>query len=259
MLVQFVSDIHLELGPRQLPRVPGARVLVIAGDLGKPFDPTYETFLRSLSDYERVFLVAGNHEFWSSGKTVDKIEAKLARLQSVSNVYYLSHRTPAITFEDVTFVGATLWSDVPVSPEPGAFVLGQVGDYKQIKLRRPGASRKTCITTAEVAEWHKRDVQYLTDATSKIADASKITGASTKLVVATHHAPSFRSSLRFDEFSRAYYSNLDSLVEQSGAKFWIHGHTHKAVHYRIGGTSVVSAPMGYPGELGDYAPAAIEI
>lgn len=40
-------------------------------------------------------------------------------------------------------------------------------------------------------------------------------------------------------------SNLDDLVEASGAVLWVHGHTHASCDYRIGRTRVVCNPRGY--------------
>jgi hypothetical protein len=39
------------------------------------------------------------------------------------------------------------------------------------------------------------------------------------------------------------------LVERSGDRLWIHGHTHTPCDYVIGETRVVCNPRGYPGEL----------
>lgn len=64
----------------------------------------------------------------------------------------------------------------------------------------------------------------------------------------THHAPSLRSvptEWRDDLMSAAYASNLDWLVEESGAALWVHGHIHSSADYMIGRTRVVCNPRGY--------------
>jgi hypothetical protein len=43
----------------------------------------------------------------------------------------------------------------------------------------------------------------------------------------------------------AFVSDLDSLVADSGATLWVHGHTHYPVDYAIGRTRVFSNPRGY--------------
>ncbi len=69
-------------------------------------------------------------------------------------------------------------------------------------------------------------------------------------VVMTHHLPSARSVAgRYADsaYNAAYASNLDALVEHSGAALWIHGHTHVSQDYTIGTTRVICNPRGYVG------------
>jgi hypothetical protein len=71
-VVQLVSDVHCEFfdyrKPHSLPRIephPNAVFLVLAGDIGYPFQPSYETFLRQCSrDFPVVLVIAGNHDLW---------------------------------------------------------------------------------------------------------------------------------------------------------------------------------------------------
>jgi hypothetical protein len=75
--------------------------------------------------------------------------------------------------------------------------------------------------------------------------------AGKKVVVITHNLPSIRSipeRYRTDLVSAAFASNLDDLVERSGALLWLHGHTHTACDYMIGRTRVLCNPRGYPQE-----------
>ena len=51
-----------------------------------------------------------------------------------------------------------------------------------------------------------------------------------------------------DLVSAAYASPLDELVESSRARFWLHGHNHQSVNYKIGGTQILCNPRGYPDE-----------
>ena len=39
---------------------------------------------------------------------------------------------------------------------------------------------------------------------------------------------------------------IGDAVEQSGAKLWIHGHTHGSRDYMLGQTRVICNPRGYP-------------
>ena len=52
--------------------------------------------------------------------------------------------------------------------------------------------------------------------------------------------------------SPAFASNLDELVAQ--ADYWLHGHVHDALDYRIGRARVLANPGGYPHERGGFRP-----
>jgi predicted phosphodiesterase len=85
-------------------------------------------------------------------------------------------------------------------------------------------------------------------------------------IVVTHHCPSFRSvhekykTADNEQVNYGFASHLDELVESSGAKLWIHGHTHCPCDYVIGNTRVICNPLGYPGEnAGPYRPVYVEV
>jgi hypothetical protein len=67
-------------------------------------------------------------------------------------------------------------------------------------------------------------------------------------VVVTHFAPSAGSvAPRFagSLLNACFVSNLDALVERSGAVLWVHGHTHDSCDYHIKRTRVLANPRGY--------------
>jgi Icc-related predicted phosphoesterase len=72
-----------------------------------------------------------------------------------------------------------------------------------------------------------------------------------KTVVVTHHAPSASSvppEHSGDWTSAAYASDLENLIKDFGPAVWVHGHVHERLRYRIGKTTIVCNPRGYPGE-----------
>ena len=67
-------------------------------------------------------------------------------------------------------------------------------------------------------------------------------------VVVTHHAPctgSIHPKYADSPITPAFVSDLDELVEASGAALWIHGHVHDSYDYRVGNTRVLCNPRGY--------------
>lgn len=70
-------------------------------------------------------------------------------------------------------------------------------------------------------------------------------------VVITHHAPSIKSipeKFRNDILSSAYASNLEDFIIEYKPNYWIHGHIHEPIEYKIGNTTVLCNPCGYINE-----------
>ena len=83
-----------------------------------------------------------------------------------------------------------------------------------------------------------------------------------KVVVCTHHQPSFSSvAERYKHetiMNGAFCSNLDEFIlDHPQIKLWTAGHTHNAMDYRIGDTRIFVNPRGYPGEKMDFDPHII--
>lgn len=71
-------------------------------------------------------------------------------------------------------------------------------------------------------------------------------------IIVTHHAPSFESvSEQFygNPYNCFFVSDHDKLIRELQPAVWIHGHVHSTWDYRIGDTSVLCNPLGYPGEI----------
>lgn len=132
-MFQYVSDIHLEY----LTYIPyikkTADHLFLVGDIGHPGTFLFNKFLKKCSDtYKTVFLVYGNHEYYSilrgRNKKIETMQQKLEYAKDFpSNVYFLNnshvyfHKTKEIvqhslnTYDNkkdfIKIIGATLWSD----------------------------------------------------------------------------------------------------------------------------------------------------
>ena len=68
-ILQYVSDIHVDNLP--IDRIPilkaVAQDLLICGDIGDPRHKNFSTFLKNIQpDYNRIFVVPGNHEYNTS-------------------------------------------------------------------------------------------------------------------------------------------------------------------------------------------------
>ncbi len=112
-------------------------------------------------------------------------------------------------------------------------------DYRKIRI--DPQYRK--LMPSDTLGWHRASGRWLEKQLAEPFDG--------KTVIVSHHAPSPRSiqpEFARDELSAAYASNLESLIESSGAALWIHGHTHFNVDYIVGQTRVMTNQRGYVDE-----------
>ena len=119
MLIQLLSDLHLEVAPEFSPHpAPAADVLVLAGDIGAaPNSPmgqhgTPDWGLRRFSPQlgnwpVPVLYIPGNHEY--DGQEFMDCRAALRATAEALGITWLEQE--AVVLAGVRFVGTTLWSD----------------------------------------------------------------------------------------------------------------------------------------------------
>ncbi len=220
MLVQYMSDLHLEFGKMEVPDKKGD-VLVLAGDIN--IGTNSMEFLDSCADvFGKVLLVLGNHEFYHNDISTLYEDFKK---ELVPNVHLLQNNT--ITLDGITFAGSTLWADMPAS----AFY--QMNDSNYI-----ANGKRQLFSYSDVIEEFNEGLEFL-EAVKDDVD-----------VVITHTAPSQTSIdiYRYGKdtiINKAYYTPLLHLFENSRIRTWIHGHTHYCVDYRERDIRVVSNQRGY--------------
>lgn len=116
---QINSDLHLEAGQQysSFHIAPSADYLVLGGDIGRLID--YDKFLKFLEvqtkQFEKVFLVLGNHEFY--GNTFNaglEVARKIEKEPCLNGKMILLHQKRYdIPNVPVTILGCTLWSKIP--------------------------------------------------------------------------------------------------------------------------------------------------
>lgn len=203
-------------------------VIIDAGDLeDSTFYPTY------FPDND-VHVLAGNHDYYGRWWTD----------QPTAGV-------PVFTNWERGIIGATLWTDMNRGDGLAMIWAPQfINDFSHIHG----------LTVPDVVRFCESDVKFLSEHFSP---------GFVKVIV-THHLPSFKSihpkylNPKRGELELlsnfCFASHLDELVEKSGAKLWIHGHTHDPCDYYIGETRVVCNPCGYPFERrSPYEPVYVEV
>ncbi len=238
--LQYLSDIHLEyLNKLPVIQKTGSN-LALCGDIGNPHQRIYKDFLeKQAGQYEHVFLVAGNHEFWDfdKKKTMADIKCQINDVVSgLPNVHYLDDSVFQLS-DSWTIIGSTLWSNVKV---PLANNYSRIGDDLFIRSGK-GHLFDPIISN----QLHEKSVDFLTKELERNRDK--------KVVVLTHHLPS--PKLIVDRYRTEKYNwchdrfatDLEHLI-QLPVRYWICGHSHCVTEIKINGVTCAINAYGYQKE-----------
>lgn len=239
MNFQVVSDLHLERYPSVtisdfFDVNPEADGLIVAGDLGNPKLPTYESFLHQVSPiYKHVILINGNHEAY--GNTL-KGATQLIReiVNKYTNVHFLDDQVFEFDEQRIAVLGCTLWSAIP--PKLNEMVRYMISDYRAIKGFTPAIGN----------ELHNKHVYWLKQQLSIYKQRP-----GWRVLVVTHHLPS--EQLIAEKFAGslvncAFASDLEDLFDSDLICAWISGHTHTAFDMEIKGVRNIVNPYAYEHE-----------
>jgi len=273
MLVQIVSDLHLEFNEAPQIKNTGADVLVLGGDICVAEhlyrNPTagisdliqngfyakdairYREFLQYCSEnWNSVIYLAGNHEYYGGrwDRTIDILREETERYHNV-----LFCDQDHVDFGDVVFLGCTLWTNFnggdPLTLNSARDFMN---DYRNITEQSNGNYHKLRPITTFAK--HTSDLDWLRTQLSLLKDR--------RVVVCTHHQPSF-SSVHEKYASQhimngMFCSNLDEFIlDHPQIALWTCGHVHNNFDYKIGDTRIVVNPRGYPGEVTGFNPQLV--
>lgn len=239
MKLQIYSDVHNEFG-RFTPPDVDADVTILAGDIDTEADGV--AWAKETFKQRPVVYVAGNHEFYSSKKTVQKITVEMKALAAVSNVHVLFDEV--LVVGDVRILGGTLWTDFRLYGNPvlaAEIARTSMQDYKFSRMEdrnaeHGGVRRMRPLNTFA---WHKATRAFLERELAKPWAG--------KTVVVTHHAPSERcipAQFKGDGLSTCFASDMEALMGDA-VDLWVYGHTHDCRDFHINGTRIVCNQRGY--------------
>lgn len=205
-----------------------ADIIVAAGDIGVSTQGI--DWLKTLN--KPVIYVAGNHEFYTHEY---RQTLRLIRKQCEgSNVCFLEN--DSFIFQDVRFLGCTLWADLFIEGNEKAEALGKtINDFRKIQFA--GKSFDALLFS------------HLYQSSKTWLEQELAQPFSGKTVVITHHAPSLWSwnDAAHALKKLAYCSDLKSLLHEYEIAAWFHGHVHSPADYRIAGARILCNPRGYLG------------
>jgi Icc-related predicted phosphoesterase len=251
MKIQYCSDLHLEFAQNadyllNNPIEPTGDVLILAGDITSLlyYDKRKleKQFFKTLSkQFERVFWICGNHEFYRSWD-VSTLEKPL-NIKINYNVFLLNN--VALLYKNVRFVFSTLWSNI--GELEGMYIGQNMSDFDLIRYK--GVALTPSIYTNRL---HNPALAFLRQ------ELAQPTAAPT--VVVTHHLPSLRcvhEQHRGSLLNPGFATNLDDFITESQPQYWIYGHSHANMPLvPIGQTQLITNQLGYVayGEHQTYQP-----
>ena len=267
MKIAVCSDLHLEFEDINLKNTEGAEVLILSGDIMIAEDLhshpemsygmysqvnlqnlgrrqqialRFRDFLKRCSfQFPHVIYIAGNHEFYHGRwkASLDHLREECAKF---TNVYFLENDTKVIN--DVTFIGATLWTDCNKGDPLTLHALhDMMNDYRIIRNDELGFTK---LRPAHTMHRHQQTLSYLKAVLPDMKDR--------KVVFVGHHTPSHQSIHEKyrgqDLMNGGYHSELSEFIlDHPEIVLWTHGHTHEPFDYMIGTTRIVCNPRGYSG------------
>lgn len=262
MRIALASDLHLnfaDLPEAFFSNIDDADILVLAGDIVESckIHRFEHVFQRLTQEYNKVFMVSGNHEFYNNGYQRSRREMQ-EMAAKFSNLWFMDDSAQILS-DDIVLVGGTLWTDYNKGdPQTKHIATNYLNDFKCIRVESKGYRK---MNPNDCYSWHTRTKQYICSVAREHRDK--------KVIVVTHHAPSYQSihpNYRDQKHeSGCFASDLSKLIlDEESIVLWMHGHTHCPLSYVIGQCRVECNPRGYPGELGkeffeNYRPRVVEV
>ena len=239
MKIQYASDLHLEFYEnsnylKNNPLKPVGDILVLAGDIECLNRDHFfnNSFWNYVSDnFKEVVVAAGNHEFYTSYDLANIRNGKICSVRRNVNYYYNS----LLHIGNVSLIVSPLWSYIPV--EQATSVKNGVSDFHRIYFN--GSK----LTVNEFNCEHERCLNFIKSSVTESAKA-----LNNRIVVVTHHVPSFELSspdYAGSQISGAFTTELANYIETSQIDYWIYGHSHRNINKVIGKTKCVSNQLGY--------------
>jgi UDP-2,3-diacylglucosamine pyrophosphatase LpxH len=235
-------------------------ILILAGDIGISTEKNengelkitqgYSQVLKYLkSRWNRIILVAGNHEYYTSGSdsyttsTFSEVNNLISNECEKYMIDFLNK--DMIEINGFTFMGCTLWSDM-----------------NKDLFYKLNDKNWNFTNYEELIETHNNHKEWIEKNLEKFNQRHKSSEKvyENKVIVITHYLPTFSllhnkyMNGKYAKTTSAYVCDLDNLIEKYDflVPVWICGHSHMTRYSRIGKTFLFNCPIGNPWESDNY-------
>ncbi len=254
IIIQVISDIHLEFF-NSYPKIkPLAKYLFLAGDIGtisNKFDTKVKDFLTYCSkNWEKTFYVLGNHEFYQTKEyayqkiNFEELEQKYNQIcTELPNVHLLNDTSAQLEL-GLDVYGTTLWTGNYGCVHDVADIFN---DYNMIAIKsKTNPENNISLNEEYINSKSKNQLDRLKD----YLNTNK-----TKSIILTHFPPvrantSNPKYLSQPEYLANYFSwnNVYTQLDIKNVIGWISGHTHWSYDITLNNIRFISNQMGYKKE-----------
>ena len=271
MKVSFCSDLHTDFHFKEAnPQDPKFKkkvglfidkyfpddlgdVLIIAGDTSHYNQQIRELLEQLKEKVKDIVVVSGNHDYymisdnirkqfeWSSQQRVDQIQEIC---DSIDGVHYLDG--DIVTIDGIRFGGTGGWYNLP-TPKDIKHWKQALNDSNLIFDGYPVAGAYSYGYRGN-PDWDTQ--QHYLDELQKLANVAK-EGCD---VLVTHIAQVVAPDEEMPMMYRGDPSNIfywvanKEIVKESGAKYYVFGHTHDPYRFKLDNCLCLCNPLGYSGE-----------
>lgn len=277
MKVAYTSDTHLDFWVKDVnPQSPKTKkkifdfiqnilkpkeadVLLVAGDIGH-YNKQNMIMLEMLNDfYGEVIVVNGNHDMYLVSKNIQKEyhhmshkrTDELKQMCQEAGIHHLDGEV--IEIKGTKFGGTGMWYDLPTDNDlydwkeamndSRLIMNGPVHRYKNLGGWNMYSSPTEVIEPSFKTQFHyEKEVKKL----DSISDIDVFVSH-----VCPVHIPDYIKDQRYgvtNKYNKFYESDNLQLLQATGTKYAIFGHTHIEAEFELGGIQFKASAVGYPQE-----------
>jgi len=222
--IQYISDLH-----DKYPVIESkCKYLALLGDIGNPFSMSYYNFLLRVSkQFEKVFIVSGNHEYYCN--TLEDCDNYIENIcNSIPNCIYMNNKS--IIVDGFLIIGTTLWSAIDDN------TVSYMNDFRYIR-----ESTEKLLTVETYRKLHVNAVEFIKNEIEKKLPT----------IILSHHAPHLLMNGKYINSNNCsgFTTNLTFLNNNySNILCWLSGHTHQCLTIKQDGVICSANCMGYTNE-----------
>jgi len=269
MKIDYISDIHTDfwVSPtsqhdklaRQLEhfitntlKPLDADVLAIAGDLGHYFNQDSELLLALNKHYKDIILIPGNHDMYLVGNNQERYKLnshlRMQEMQAFCDgyegIHYLNGQVLELNGKRIG--GLSMWYDLPTESEIQLWTETMNDSRLIMEDTKPytvpfGYGGSMLVPSFDTQKYYNEQIEAL----STMTDLD---------LLVTHVAPilipEYERSRRFRGYATNIFYESDNkhLVQATGTKKVIYGHTHDRQEYNHSKINFYCNPLGYKTE-----------